>query len=334
MNKNGNKQNKPSKQLSYNRLKLTTTKKPNTKIEPLFCIDISHIKKEIVKEEKNKQETQTNNNLTSIDKEELIKKRPQTPTLKIKTLPINKSLNTSSKRPSINIKSPPSSYKDNYIKLSNSQKERKNNIVHKNNLIKGACSVPKENSNWNLLEKKNNKTTNLNTDNCDIINIQNKDVNVIINNYFIARNKYLASKYKKSKNHKFNNNHNFFRPYYLFNNQNNINTFQLKQKTSLLSQNVNMKKNNKAPLKLTIHSPNNEMVKFTFDILETVSQVQLENTKKENNNENQNNFNLLLNSNSNNVDLVFPNKLTQELIQKKNAMLNEILSKTSVRVGI
>ena len=53
-----------------------------------------------------------------------------------------------------------------------------------------------------------------------------------------------------------------------------------------------------------------------------------------NNNENQNNFNLLLNSNSNNVDLVFPNKLTQELIQKKNAMLNEILSKTSVRVGI
>lgn len=332
MNNNGNKQNKPSKQLSYNILKLTKTKRPDTKIEPLFCIDITHIKKEIVKEEKNKKETQTNNNLTSINKEELIKKRPQTPILKIKTVPINKSLNTSPKQPSINIKSPQSSYKDNYIKLSNSQKERKNNI-HNNNLIKRTYSVPKENSNCNILEK-NNKTTNLNTDNCDINNIQNKDVNIVINNYFIARKKYLESKYKKSKNHKFNNNHNFFRPYYLFNNQNNINTIQLKQKTSLLSQNVNMKNNKKAPLKLTSYSPNNEMVKFTLDTLETVSQVQSENTKKENKNKNHNNLNLFFNSNLNNVDLIFSNKLTQELIQKKNAMLNEILSKTSIKVDI
>ena len=274
MNNNGNKHNKPSKQLSYNILKLTKTKKPNTKIEPLLCIDISHIKKEIVKEEKNKKET--HNNLTSIDKEKLIKKRPQTPTLKIKTLPINKSLNTSPKQPSTNIKSPQSSYKDNYIKLSNLQKERKNNIVHKNNLIKRTYSVPKENSNCNFLLGKNNKTKNLNTDNCDINNIQNKDVNIVINNYFIARKKYLESKYKKSKNHKFNNNHNFFRPYYFFNNQNNINTIQLKQKTSLLSQNINMKNNKKAPLKLTSYSPNNEMVKFTLDTLETVSQVQIQ----------------------------------------------------------
>ena len=272
MNNNGN--NKPSKQLSYNILKLTKTKKRNTKIEPLLCIDISHIKKEIVKEEKNKKET--HNNLTSIDKEKLIKKRPQTPTLKIKTLPINKSLNTSPKQPSTNIKSPQSSYKDNYIKLSNLQKERKNNIVHKNNLIKRTYSVPKENSNCNFLLGKNNKTKNLNTDNCDINNIQNKDVNIVINNYFIARKKYLESKYKKSKNHKFNNNHNFFRPYYFFNNQNNINTIQLKQKTSLLSQNINMKNNKKAPLKLTSYSPNNEMVKFTLDTLETVSQVQIQ----------------------------------------------------------
>ena len=181
MNYKKKKQNASPKSFSYHKINSPKSNDPN---DLLFVIDISHLKKEIIRKRVYQNEIK-NNNKPSTRASNLPKQRPQTPTLKPRTLTID-NLNISPKQPSINRVLSQSSYKDKYIKASNTQLNNTNNNS-KHIPIKRTFSVPKKISNTNLLSNENNNEKPLIKDNKYYVDkIQNRNEN-IINNYFVER---------------------------------------------------------------------------------------------------------------------------------------------------
>lgn len=327
MNYKKKKQNTSPKSFSYHKINSSKSNDPN---DLLFVIDISHLKKEIIHKKAYQNEIQ-NKNKPSTRASNLLKQRPQTPTLKPRTLTID-NLNVSPKQPSINRVLSQSSYKDKYIKASNNQLNNTNNNNNKHIPIKRTFSVPKKTSNANLLSNENNNEKPLIKGNKYCIDkVQNRNEN-IINNYFIERKKHLENKQNNlNDSNKFrNNNYHFLRPYCTIENKTKTNN-----KTPLYMLNNKNINNNQLPTKLiakTTSNKNNTMVKFTYDMLNVDDKDKKVHVEIDNK---QNNLGISFNSNlTEDNNLIYPNKISQELIQKKNAMLNEILSKAGIEIDI